>query len=153
MIRHEDIHHIAFVAPDLRRGMDEVGEVYGVEWTTPRHMELRVRDHRGVRALSLSVVYSRQGPLFLEVLQAVPDSVWAAQPGSRLHHVGVHVDDVEAEIERLEGLGQALEAAGVGPDGRTGGWAYLQGPLALRVEIMDIRGREATARWASGEIA
>ena len=153
MIRHEDIHHIAFVAADLQRGMEEVGEVYGVTWTTPRHLELQVRDARGVRPLALSVVYSQQGPLFLEVLQAVPDSVWAATPGSQLHHIGVHVEDVEAEIERLEGLGQAVEAAGVGPDGRTGGWAYFQSPLALRVEIMDVQGREATARWARGEIA
>ncbi len=152
MIRYEDIHHIAFVAADLQRGMEEVGEVYGVSWTTPRHLELPVRDTRGDRNLKLSVVYSQQGPLFLEVLQAVPDSVWALTPGSHLHHIGVHVDDVGAEIERLEGLGQAIEAAGVGPDGRTGGWAYLQSAQALRVEIMDISGREGTAQWARGEI-
>ena len=152
MIRYEDIHHIAFVAADLQRGMEEVGEVYGVSWTTPRRLELPVRDSRGDRTLALSVVYSQQGPLFLEVLEAVPDSVWALTPGSRLHHIGVHVEDVEAEIERLEGLGQALEAGGLGPDGRLNSWAYLSSPQALRVEIMDIRGREATARWARGEI-
>ena len=152
MIRYEDIHHIAFVTADLQRGMEEVGEVYGVEWTTPRHLELPVRDSRGDRTLNLSVVYSQQGPLFLEVLQAVPDSVWALTPGSHLHHIGVHVDDVEAEIERLEGLGQAIEAAGIGPGGRLNGWAYLQSEQALRVEIMDISGREGTARWARGEI-
>lgn len=153
MIRYEDIHHIAFVAADLQQGMEEVGEVYGVEWTTPRHLELPVRDSRGDRNLKLSVVYSRQGPLFLEILQAVPDSVWALTPGSHLHHIGVHVDDVNAEIERLEGLGQAIEAAGVDPDGKLGSWAYLSSPQALRVEIMDISGREGTARWARGEIA
>ena len=152
MIRYEDIHHIAFVASDLQRGMEEVGEVYGVSWTTPRHLELPVRDSRGDRMLNLSVVYSQEGPLFLEVLQAVPDSVWALTPGSHLHHIGVHVDDVEAEIERLEGLGQAIEAAGIGPGGRLNSWAYLSSPQALRVEIMDISGREATAQWARGEI-
>ncbi len=152
MIRYEDIHHIAFVAADLHRGMEEVGEVYGVTWTTPRHLDLNVRDANGDRPIKLSVVYSQQGPLFLEVLQAVPDSVWALTPGSQLHHIGVHVEDVNAEIERLEGLGQALEAAGVGPDGRTGSWAYLQSPQAMRVEIMDVSGREGTAQWARGEI-
>lgn len=153
MIRYEDIHHIAFVADDLQRGMEEVGEVYGVTWTTPRHIELAVRDSRGDRDHKLSVVYSRQGPLFLEVLQAVPDSIWALTPGSHLHHIGVHVDDVNAEIERLEGLGQAIEAAGVDPDGKLGSWAYLSSPQALRVEIMDVSGREGTAQWARGEIA
>ena len=111
-----------------------------------------MRGSRGDRNLNLSVVYSQQGPLFLEILQAVPDSVWALTPGSHLHHIGVHVEDVEAEIERLEGLGQAIEAAGIGPDGRTNSWAYLQSPQALRVEIMDISGREGTAQWARGEV-
>ena len=153
MIHHEDIHHLALVAADLERGMEEVGEVYGVTWTTPRHLELDVRAAGQVTSVPLSVVYSKQGPLFLELLEAVPGTVWAATPDSQLHHIGVYVDDVQAEIERLEGLGHAIEAAGVGPDGRAGGWAYTASPMAIRVEILDVQGREATGRWARGEIA
>ena len=153
MIHPEDIHHLALVAADLQRGMEEVGEVYGVTWTTPRHFELDVRTAGAVARVPLSVVYSQQGPLFLELVEAVPGTVWAATPGSQLHHIGVYVEDVEAEIERLEGLGHAVEAAGVGADGRAGGWAYTQSPMAVRVEILDVQGREATGRWARGEIA
>ena len=131
MIRHEDIHHIALVAPDLRRGMEEVGEVYGVNWSSIRHLDIPVRDARGDRTVPLSVVYSNQGPVFLELFEAVPDTVWAAVPDVNLHHLGVYVEDVRAEIERLEGLGMAIEAASVGPR-RTRRWLGLPEEPARR---------------------
>src|SRR5689334_21823874 len=106
---------MAMVARDLQRGMDEVGAVYGVTWTVPRHSDLGVRDAAGDRQVALTVVYSRQGPLFLELFEAVPGTVWAASPNVNLHHIGVYVEDVRAEIGRLEGLGLALEAAAIGP--------------------------------------
>ncbi|MBM3945521.1 MAG: VOC family protein [SAR202 cluster bacterium] len=152
MIRHEDIHHLALVATDLQRGMEEVGAVYGVTWTYPRHLRLGLRDSAGDREVALSVVYSNQGPLFLELFEAVPDTVWAASPHVNLHHIGVYVDDVGSEIERLEGLGLAIEACSPPVAGRPPGWAYMKSPAAIRIEVLDAAGREANLRWARGEV-
>ena len=153
MITHKDIHHIGLVTVDLQKGMEEIGKVYGVTWATQRDLAIAVRDVGGDSRVPLSVVYSQQGPLFLELIQAVPRTVWAASPNVNLHHIGIYVEDIRSEIHRLEGLEMAVEAIGIGPDGRESGWAYLQGPTAVRVELLDVAGREKTTRWARGEIA
>ena len=60
-----------------------------------------------------------------------------AAPHWGLEHFGLNVDDMDAEIERLEGLGaQVMEGPIVMPDGRR--ITFIKVPNEVRVELIEI---------------
>ena len=146
----ENLYHIGVVVDDIDRGMAEVAAQMGVTWAPRRVASVSVREGPGVRAYALDVVYSRQGPPFLELIEGSGRGVWSAGGGPRLHHLGVFVDDLAAEAARLESLGMVTEAAGVGsdPDDPSPAlFAYLLGSTGVRIELVDGKGRDGLLQW------
>ena len=69
--------------------------------------------------------------------------MWEAGEGSRIHHLGAFVDDLDAEIERLTAEGAELEMASVDEDGsRILGVTYINSDLGVRLELLPSSGRE-----------
>ncbi|MCY3602777.1 MAG: hypothetical protein OXH12_06815, partial [Chloroflexi bacterium] len=63
--------------------------------------------------------------------------------GSRIHHLGAFVDDLDAEIERLTAEGADLEMASVDEAGeRILGVTYINSELGVRLELLPSAGRE-----------
>jgi hypothetical protein len=147
----ENIYHIGVVCPDIVRGMEEVGEQLGITWAPRRTANVTVWSPDGsVKPIGLEVVYSRNGPPYLELIEATSDeTVWSGAPGPRLHHIGVYVDDLQGEVARLTAAGMVDEAHGVGPDGNLSLFSYLMGAHGMRVELVDASGREGTLSWVN----
>jgi hypothetical protein len=71
------------------------------------------------------VVYSRTGPLHFELIEAAPGGAFDILRAAGQSHLGVWVDDVGAEVERLCANGWSVLVAGAGPDKRYGPIAYV----------------------------
>ena len=138
MIDYANVFHLGIIVPDMRAGMDELGRRFNVRWAEPAPSHVTLPTERGPQPLTF--VYSREGPPYLELIEAVPGTVWEAAPGSRIHHIGIYVEDVEAEVERLTREGARLDMAGV-RDGRVTWVSYVNSDLGVRIELCpeDIR--------------
>ena len=59
---------------------------------------------------SLRLIYSVEGPPFLELIEAQEDGVWGRQHGEGLHHIGVWQDGLDARIAELAAAGVEPQA-------------------------------------------
>jgi hypothetical protein len=143
---------MGIVVQDLDRAMDELGAALGYRWSDVRDMALDFVTPAGPGSLSARVVFTRQGPPWLEVIEGPRDSIWSAANGNALHHLGFFVDNLEAERQRLTELGMEFEVGGRGPDGRVTGFAYYKSPISGRIELVDERLRDSMERWITGGV-
>ena len=134
----DNIFHIGIIVKNMEDGMADVGQRWGVTFPAPSPFTVHVRLADGSeRDISSRFVYSRQGPPFLELIEAVPGTVWEFSEGSQLHHVGVWVDDLEAEIAELTSDGSSvLEMASLTPEGKIFGVCYINNGSHIRLEIV-----------------
>jgi catechol 2,3-dioxygenase-like lactoylglutathione lyase family enzyme len=152
MINYQDLFHTGIRVSDLEAAMEDIGESLGVTWAAVRETEQQVwTPDDGAQQIPLRFVYSREGPQHIELLEGAPGSVWdgRARPGA--HHVGVWVDDVAAETERLCALGWSLVAAQQSPADGYGVFTYVQPPSGLIVEPVDRRVLAHFEAWWAAE--
>lgn len=144
MIDYADVFHVGVIVPDIERGMEEMARRFGVSWPRPPGAaSIRVRTAAGVGTLSSRYAYTAEGPPYVELIEAVPGTVWEAGEGSRIHHLGAFVDDLDAEIERLTAEGAELEMETVSEDGaRVLGVSYVNSALGVRLELLPSASRE-----------
>jgi Glyoxalase/Bleomycin resistance protein/Dioxygenase superfamily len=125
---------VGIVVADIERSMAELTRALGVDWGP-----LVERELEGWRIL---VVFSREGPPYLELLQGSPGSPWDAAAGSRLDHLGYWTGDLAAERERLEGSGMPVVIDG---EALGGHWNYHRLPETnMRVEPISAHYSEAS---------
>ena len=139
MIDYQRIFHLGVRVPSLERAMDELGESLGVTWAEPRDIadqSLWTPDS-GLREVPLRFTYSAEGPQHIELLEGAPGTPWNGDDAPGAHHVGVWVDDIAIETERLVGLGWDLVAAHQPPGERYGVFTYLRPRSGLIVELVD----------------
>ncbi len=132
MLNYDNVFHLGIIVPQIEQGMEEIGRRFGVTWAEPTPSHVTLPTEKGPQ--DLSFVYSYEGPPHLELIEAVPNTIWEAGPGSRIHHIGIYVDDVESEVERLTAEGAVLDMAGV-RDGRITWVSYLNSELGVRIEL------------------
>ncbi len=149
----ENLYHIGVVVEEIEEAMRQVAEQIGVTWAPRRTASVTVREGPGVAPIALEVVYSRNGPPFIELIEGKGSGVWSAAGGSRLHHLGIYVDDLVAETARLTRLGMTPEALGVGanPDDLAPSlFSYMNSPFGIRIELVDAKGRDGLLAWTRG---
>ena len=90
--------------------------------------------------------------MHIELVEGSGGSVWDAGEVPGTHHIGVWVDDVDAEADRLISLGWSLEACRSDPeaDGTHGIFAYLQPPSGLLVEVVSREIQPYFEAWWAG---
>ena len=98
----QDIHHLGVAVEDLDEAISSYERMFGAELE-----ERETQDEQGVEAASLRV-----GSGHLELLAALgpetPVGRFLARRGPGMHHVAYEVDDLPAELARLEGQGAHL---------------------------------------------
>ena len=148
----ENVYHVGIVVDDMERAMDDIGGDLKLEWAPRRTANVTVgAPGKTAEPVGLEVVYSRTGPPFLELIEVTKqETVWSGTPGSRIHHLGVYVDDLKSEFERLTAKGMVDEAHGVGPDGELSLFSYLRSPHGVRLELVDGAGRPGLVDWLKG---
>ncbi len=144
MINYDDVFHIGIIVPEIEAGMEEIAKRFGASWPRPPGAaNVRVRTKAGVQVMQSRFAYTAEGPPYIELIEGVPGTVWEAGEGSRIHHLGAFVDDLDAEIERLTAEGADLEMASVDEAGeRVLGVTYMNSDLGVRLDLLPSAGRE-----------
>ena len=139
-------YHVGIVVPDVAAARVELSEQLGVTWGPVMHLDgTDLRDGAG-RAIVLptTICFSLESP-HLELIEEVPGSVWVCNPHSNLHHIGFWSDDLPADSAHLAGTGCPLQLCGRAGDATPSQFAYHQGGLGVRVEVVDAALRDAMA--------
>ena len=98
------LYHLGVVVPALDEALAELGRRYGLTWG-PRHEAQRTVWLEGaIVDVGFHTCFSVQAP-HLEIIEAVPGTIWQQPSGSALHHLGYWTDDVASCSESLETAG------------------------------------------------
>lgn len=151
MIEPHDMYHVCWVVANLHSGMDRFGAL-GLRWATPVTRSITVGYPDGSECNhELPVTYSCDGPMYVELVEHLPGSVWEQSDIGAPHHVGFWSHDLRSSIAAAQQAGHTLEAWMVGDDGRPARFAYLRTATGLRYEFVDRAIRPALEAWMRGE--
>jgi hypothetical protein len=128
-VRAEDQFHVGVVVDDLDATLVTLSELFGYRWCEQVHLPTPVTTPAGDFVLDLQFAYSMTSPR-LEVIRAIPGTLWEPAAGSGIHHLGYWSDDVATDSAALEEQGFAREAAGQV-------WAYHRSPTGPRIELVN----------------
>jgi catechol 2,3-dioxygenase-like lactoylglutathione lyase family enzyme len=135
------IWHIGIAVPDLQKGQQELGEIFGLAWRPARVRELTLADAAGRQFdVECHVAFSLGGPFAVEVWQAIPGTPLDMPQAGGVHHIGYWVDDLATEAKRLDALGYPSYAtAGVTP-------LLNRGPAGTLIELCDLHSDRPSLR-------
>jgi len=145
VLRPDDQFHIGIVVDDLDATLAQLTELFGYRWCDVVEAPSPVALATGETVVDFRFAYSMDVPR-LEIIQAIPGTLWTPVAASGIHHLGYWCDDVDAASAGLERSGLAREAAGVQPDG-SATWAYHRGASGPRIELVSARLRPLMERW------
>jgi catechol 2,3-dioxygenase-like lactoylglutathione lyase family enzyme len=149
-----EVFHVGIRVADLDVAQRELTSSMGVHWTLPAHIPMRAWvPGQGYRTWDLTISFSVEGPVHIELLHGSPGSYWDASiGGAGLHHIGVWVDDVARANEELVRQGWVVELAGRAPEEGYGSFTYTRSPAGVLLEPETTRAgaRERFDRWYAG---
>ena len=132
MIDYAGFFHIGIVVKDMAQGMKDMSRRFGVTFPEAREANVTMRYRGEDQKVSVKFVYSREGPVYIELLEAVPGTVWE---NLGIHHLGVFCDHMEDEISKLVADGYTHEGASLGADGSFQGAQYITNESGVRLEF------------------
>jgi hypothetical protein len=118
--------------------MNEFRRVMGATFSPIVEGVLPLRDENGDSQPAMRLTVSREFPN-IELFEAQPGTALMPPAGTGLHHIGVYVDDLDAESARLEREGLPLLAAGVADGKSPVRWAYHRMADGTILELADRR--------------
>jgi len=135
MFDYQQLFHVGVRVPDIHAAMADLGPGLGVTWCSLQERSQAVWiPGEGSGSLELKFVYSAEGPQHVELLQGPPGSIWDGNDAPGVHHMGIWVDDVQKETERLIEAGWRLEIAGLPPENGYGAFTYVRSPSGFLLE-------------------
>jgi hypothetical protein len=132
-MKASDLYHAGIVVDDFDATLALLAETAGYRWCEEYRGDQLVQTPSGEVTVAMRFTYSMDEPR-LEILQAVPGTVWTPSD-SGVHHLGYWSDDVSADAALLAARGMAIEVTAPAPDGSTL-WAYCKGPAGPRIELV-----------------
>jgi hypothetical protein len=144
------MYHVGIVVPELEEGQAHFSELFGLRWAPIIETPTAIRSGDGdVSTVDLRLVYSVDAP-HVELIEAVPGSIWSLNPHSNIHHIGFWSDDLAGDWSRLHGGGCPVEVMGDSGSGDPLIWTYHHDRLGVRVELVDALIRPGMeAQWGS----
>ncbi len=152
MLSLQDIFHVGIRVPDIHQAMEELGDSLGLTWTevVESSGQRLWTPENGQQEVPLKFVYSREGPQHLELLEGEKGSFWDGSEDSGVHHVGIWVDDVQSETDRLISLGWYLLGSARPPEEGYASMSYLSPPSGTIVELVTSANKARFDRWYAG---
>lgn len=148
---YQGIYHVGLLTEGLEAAMADLGSQLDLTWCSVQERSMPVRTAEGITTTSIRFTYSAEGPQHVELLEAEPGSYWDGTGRPGLHHVGIWVDDLAGETDRMIAAGGTLEAAGVAPDGEGyGTFTYVRAATGQLIELVDVRARPRFEAWWAG---
>jgi hypothetical protein len=151
-VRAEDQFHVGIVVGDVPSALAGLSELFGYEWCDEMGGPTPMTVPAGDAVVDLRFAYSRTTPR-LEIIRAVPGTLWEPAPGSGIHHLGYWSDDVVADSAQLVQRGCVMEAIGRPADGTPPHWTFHRSPTGPRIELVSRLVQPALERyWANGRV-
>jgi hypothetical protein len=136
--------HVGIVSPVPEATMRVLDATVAGPWFLSHDAELSVwmTGHAVAQGVHLTTWWSVSGPTHIEIVQAVPGTIWDVS-ATVLHHVGYWVPDLAVASSALAAAGSPVEVHGVDGAGMISVFAYHRAPEGLLIELTDGRRREA----------
>ena len=151
MLDHSRFFHVGIRVTDIEAAMADIGKHAGVTWASVQDRPMSVwLPGKGQTELQLSLTYSVEGPVHLELLQGPAGSIWDGHDVPGAHHFGYWSDDVGADTEQMLADGYTLELAAASPDEGYGRFSYARSPSGYLVEPVAIASKPRFERWWAG---
>ena len=132
MIDYEGFFHIGIVVKEMSQGITDMSRRFGLTFKEPREANVRMRYSGEEQQIAVKFCFSNEGPIFIELLEAVPGTVWEKVG---IHHMGVFCDHMEDEVAKLVAEGYTHEGASLGADGSFQGAQYITNDSGVRLEF------------------
>ena len=149
-----EVFHVGIRVADLEVAQRELTDSIGLRWTTPAHIPMKAWvPGEGFKESELTISFSVEGPVHIELLYGSPGSYWdTSNGGPGLHHIGVWVDDVTQVNADLVSQGFTVELAGDSPEKGYGAFTYVRSPGGVLFEPESgLHGsKERFERWYAG---
>jgi hypothetical protein len=155
VLEMEDVFHHGLVVEDLEAAMHDLEQAFRVEWTSVEAVQFAIRTPQGRSVVDLRLVYTRQGPSRIELIQAVPETVWELPAVGSFgwlapHHIGVWCDDIPGTSRHLTESGAPLLVTADDGTDEAAGFAYHRTPSGSMIEIFDRVNKPAFEDWFAG---
>jgi hypothetical protein len=146
-----DLFHTGLVVEDLSLAMKTLHELAGYHWTSVMELEVTARTPHGLQHASQRFVLSLEEPR-LELVEAIPGTVWVSDGSNGAHHVGywADADRIATLSAALTDLGLPVEASNdTVADGQLL-WVYHRGLGSIRIELLSTVMRPPMEAWIAG---
>jgi quinol monooxygenase YgiN len=139
--------HVGVVVRDLSEATERYARILGVTFTEPAtfHVPQLARDPHPYQVVG---VFSREGPPYLELIQASSDGIFSAASADQILYVGMWEGDMPARVEQLKKEGFGFEAILEDSDGVP--FVCLTKPDGLegmRIEFVGTGARAGIEQW------
>jgi len=135
-LQSKDQFHLGIIVADIDASAKELTRVAGLRWSPRIETEVPIwTPEAGVVMRQMRAVYSVEPP-HLELVTAIPGTIWSLDPRRPVQHLGYWSDDLLAESAELEKQGLP-RVAGAMTDGRFYGFVYHATPDGLLLELVD----------------
>jgi catechol 2,3-dioxygenase-like lactoylglutathione lyase family enzyme len=107
-----DVFHMGILVDDLDEAIERYSRVLNLTFGARQSRTLSVTMGSETIETQLDLVYSYQGPPYIELMQATGDTgIWGAHRSPGFHHMGAWVDDLDERVKQLAAQGVNVEAA------------------------------------------
>jgi hypothetical protein len=140
--------HVAVLVEGLETAMADFGAALGLTFHDPITAEFGRLEDPDPHESFVRCTYSREGPPYIELLEANGDGIFSLKHGEGVHHVGLWHPDVTGACEALSNRGVGTEARVISPDGEL--FVFFNDPSKLhgtRFEFLDDVAQESTEHW------
>lgn len=143
------LFHTGMVVRDLDLAMADLTEAFGFSWAPPARSAGNLHSPAGLAFRESRLTFSLEGPHHIELVEQVDSTAWQhGTGGPMVHHLGFVVDDLPAEVERLNRIGFKSEFVQEASDGGMGGFSYHYNHHGgLWLELVASSVKALTDRW------
>lgn len=141
-VRFGDLYHTGIVVDDVEAAKAEYTDLMGVAWGPEGEFDVGVWLPDGRRNVTFRMAYTAEGPHRLELVRAIPGTLWSVGGAGQAHHLGYWCDDVPGTSAELSHRGLALLAkVGVDEDGGNPVAVFHQARTGAYIELVSSAGR------------
>jgi hypothetical protein len=133
-----DLYHVGMVVANLADEVARLSAIGHYRWTTLVGRARRIRHADREMAVHPKIVISLDAP-HIELVEALPGTVWDRTAVGALHHIGYFTDDLAAAQASLEANGFTMEVCGLDDTGQVDSFAYFTDSNGVRIEVVHRR--------------
>ena len=129
--------HVGFIVADVETAMAQLSESAGLTWHPPQDFALDLHIGEERVGFEVTFTYSKEGPVQVEVAQGPAGTFWDVDVYGGASHNGYWTSDLAGDFDQLTAGGFHVLYTGAGDDPGPQGFAMLQSPSGMRVELID----------------